>query len=231
LTLDATQGYVRIQSTPAWGTLVTGTSGAATLNLLALGSLPASAFNLAQAGANATGYSVDTAGATTGADQSATPTGTLLRADGFPTAFGSGSPAFDAAAVTPAGSEDADLIVEWSSGSGTASPFTSYDSTSLVLNLAKATTAEVVVGPNLAPTGQQSTSITGTPAITISGGNQFAIGNATNGISVFSTPAAFASDLTSTLNGSTSVYRVVAIGSFDSATNTFTASRVDVALE
>ena len=231
LTLDATQGYVRIQSTPAWGTLVTGTSGAATLNLLALGSLPASAFNLAQAGANATGYSVDTAGATTGADQSATPTGTLLRADGFPTAFGSGSPAFDAAAVTPAGSEDADLIVEWSSGSGTASPFTSYDSTSLVLNLAKATTAEVVVGPNLAPTGQQSTSITGTPAITISGGNQFAIGNATNGISVFSTPAAFASNLTSTLNGSTSVYRVVAIGSFDSATNTFTASRVDVALE
>jgi hypothetical protein len=48
---------------------------------------------------------------------------------------------------------------------------------------------------------------------------------------MFSTPSAFASELTSTLNGSTKVYRVVAIGSYDAATNTFTASRLDVALE
>ena len=37
LTLDATQGLVRLQSTPAWGTLTSGTSGSATLDLLSLG--------------------------------------------------------------------------------------------------------------------------------------------------------------------------------------------------
>jgi hypothetical protein len=231
LTLDATQALVRLQSTAAWGTLVAGTAGSATLDVSALGPVPATGFNFAGTGtasandATAAGYAIDTSGAGTGADQSATPAGTLLRVDGFPTAFGSAPPDFTATAVTPAGSEPADLVMEWSAGSsGSLAPFTSYDSSSLALNLAGATVAEVVVGP-------QSTALTGTPAITISAADQFAIGNATNGISMFSTPGAFASALGSTLNGSTQVYRVIAIGSYDSATNTFTASRVDVALE
>jgi hypothetical protein len=236
LTLDATQGGVRLQSTAVWGLLTAGASGAATVNVSALDSTPASTFNFAGTGTSSASdavpasYAIDTAAATTGADQSATPAGTLLRVDGFPTSYGSAPPDFDATAVTPAASEPADLIVEWSI-SGTTSPFTSYDSTSLVLNLANATTSAVVVGPDLPTNGQSSLALTGTPTIAISGGDQFAIGNATNGISVFSSPSAFASDLTSTLNGSTAVFKVVAIGSYDAATNTFTASRVDVALE
>ena len=142
----------------------------------------------------------------------------------LPDSCGSAPPDFNATAVTAGTSEPADLIVEWSGGAGTTAPFTSYDSTSLALNLANATTAEVVIGP-------QSTAIAGTPAITISGATQFAIGNATKGVSMFSSSTAFATDLTSTLNGSTLVYRVVAIGSYDPASNTFTASRVDVGLE
>ncbi|MGH8294529.1 MAG: hypothetical protein ACRETZ_03370 [Steroidobacteraceae bacterium] len=228
LTLDATRGFVRLQSTPAWGTLVSGAAGSATVNLLSMGTIaiPASGFNFAGTGtaaandAVATSYTISTGGA----DESAVPVDTLLRADGFPTAFGSAPPDFDATAATPTASEPVDLIVEWNGGSGTTAPFTSNDSSSLVLNLANATTAEVVAGP-------QSTPLTGAPAITISAGNQFAIGNAANGISVFSTPSAFDSDIDSTLNGSTSVFRVVAIGSYDAASNTFTASRVDVALE
>jgi hypothetical protein len=240
LTLDSTQGLVRLQSTPVWGTLVSGTSGSATLSVLSMGSVPASSFNFAGTGSSsandavAASYAVNTAGATAGADQSATPANTLLRTDGFPTPFGSAPPDFTATDVIAGSAEPADLIVEWSSGSGTTSPFTSYDSTSLALNLASATTAEVVTGPQADCSGTATpacTPLTGTPAITISGGNQFAIGNAANGISVFSAPSAFASDLTSALNGSTSVFRVVAIGSYDAATNTFTASRVDVALE
>jgi hypothetical protein len=228
LTLDATSGLVRLQSTPVWGTLDSGTAGSATLNLLSMGTVDfgVSNFNFAGTGttsandATASSYVVDTGTV----DESATTAGTLLRADGFPTAFGSAPPDFDATAVTAGSSEPADLIVEWSGGSGTTSPFTSYDGTSLVLNLANASVASIVIGP-------QTTPLSGTPAITISGGVQFAIGDATNGITMFSTPSGFASDLTSTLNGSTSVYRVVAVGSYDSASNTFTASRVDVALE
>ena len=228
--LDASSGLVRLQSTPAWGTLVSGASGSATLNLLSMGPVAASAFNFAGTGlsgadATAASYALDTAAATSGADQSATAAGTLLRADGFPTPFGTAPPDFTATAVTPGTSEPADLIVEWSAGSsGSLAPFTSYDSSSLALNLTGNTLAEIMIGP-------QTTPITTAPAITISGGTEFAIGNAASGVSEFGSSSGFASGLTSTLNGSTQVYRVVAVGSYDAGTNTFTASRVDVALE
>jgi hypothetical protein len=241
LTLDSTAGLVRLQSTPIWGVLESGTASSATFKLLSMGNtgLMAPYFNFAGTGAGsandatAASYEIDTSGAGTEADQSATTLGTLLRADGFPTSYGSAPPDFDANDVIPGTSYRDDLVVEWASGAGTTAPFTSYDTSSLTLNLADATTAEVLVGPQCS-TGQTcvpGTHLTGTPVITISGTDQFAIGNATNGISMFSTSSAFMSDLASTLNGSTSVYRVVAVGSYDSATNTFTASRLDVALE
>jgi hypothetical protein len=235
VTLDATTGLVRLQSTPIWGTLNSGTLGSATLNLLSMGPVAASALNFAGTGtasandAVAANYAIGTGTA----DESAITAGTLLRADGFPTPFGSAPPDFTATAVTPATSEPADLIVKWSGSGGTTAPFTSYDSTSLALNLANATTAVVVVGPQC-ESGQNcspGTPLTGTPAITITGANQFGIGNSTNGVSVFSSPSDFATSLTSTLNGSTAVFGVIAIGSYDPATNTFTASRVDVSLE
>jgi hypothetical protein len=225
LTLDATAGGVRLQSTPVWGTLTSGALGSATLTLLSMGPVAASSFNFAGTGAasasdaSASAYVVNT-GTT---DESATPAGTLLRVDGFPTSFGSAPPDFDATAVTPASSELADLIVEWSSGSGTTSPFTS-DTAGLVLNLANATTAKVVTGP-------QTTALTGTPTIDISNASEFAIGNAATGVSVFISSSAFLSDLNSTLNGSNKVYRVVAVGTYDASTNTFAAQRVDVPLD
>jgi hypothetical protein len=227
LTLDATTGLVRLQSTPIWGTLNSGTAGTANISLLSIGQFAATGFNFAGTGissandAAAASYEINTGAA----DESATPAGTLLRVDGFPTSFGTAPPDFVATAVSAGTAEPADLVVEWgSAGAGNAAPFTSYDSSSLTLNLASSDLAEVEIGP-------QSTNLTGTPSIDISGATQFAIGNATNGISMFSTSSAFAGDLTSTLNGSTKVYRVVAVGSYDSGTNTFTASRLDVALE
>jgi len=49
---------------------------------------------------------------------------------------------------------------------------------------------------------------------------QLAIGNATS-LSVFNTAAGFLSQLTTTLNGSTAVFKLVAAGQYDAATNTF----------
>ena len=226
---DATTGAVRLQSTPIWGTLNSATAGSASLNLLSMGTsgFAPSSFNFAGTGtssatdATAASYAIYTGAA----DESATPAGTLLRADGLPSAFGSAPPDFNATAVTLGAAEPADLVVEWVGSSPTSiAPFTSYDSTSLTLNLNYTNVAEVLTGP-------QSTTLAGMPTINISAATRFAIGNATKGVSMFSTPSAFAGELTSTLNGSTQVYRVVAIGSFDSATNTFNASRLDVALE
>ena len=245
LTLDATNGLIRLQSTPVWGTLTSGANGSATLNVLSMGNtgLPASDFNFAGTGtssatdAAAASYAVGTTAASAtapsiGPDLSAVPAGTLLRMDGSPTSFGAAPPDFNATAVTPGASEPADLIVEWS-GSGATAPFTSQDSTSLALNLTGTDLAEVVIGPQSDCSGTATAAcipLTGTPAITISGATQFAIGNS-SGISMFTTSSAFATDLGTTLNGSTAVYRVVAIGTYDSASNTFTATRVDVALE
>ncbi|MGB6486468.1 MAG: hypothetical protein WBE91_06250 [Steroidobacteraceae bacterium] len=234
LTLDATAGLVRLQSTPVWGTLTSGTSSSATLDVLSMGNtdfvVNSTNFNFTGTGtssandATAASYEVDTTGATTGADQSATTAGTLLRVDGFPTPFGTAPPDLTATDVIPGTSAPADLVVEWDNGAGTTAPFTSYDTASLAVNLANADLAEVDVGP-------QTISLAGTPAISIAGGAQFAIGSSTAGISMFSTSSAFVSDLGTSLNGSTSVFRVVAVGSYDSATNTFTASRLEVALE
>src|SRR5579863_99110 len=235
LTLDAASGLLRLQPTPIWGTLDSGTSSSATLNLYSLGTtgFAPGRFSFAGTGSAAASYNVNTSALGTAGDESATPAGTVLRVDGFPASLGTAPPDFNATAVTPGSSEPAYLIVEWS-GNGTTSPFTSQDSTSLALNLASADLAEVVTGPQIdcpSAATPACTPLTGTPAITISGANQFAIGNATKGVAVFGTSSAFATDLTSTLNGSTAVYRVVAIGSYDSASNTFTATRVDVALE
>jgi len=234
LTLDATSGLVRLQSTPIWGALTAGTSSSATLNLISIGNTDFAAtssnFNFAGTGSStaniavAADYEVNTTGATTGADQSATTAGSLLRVDGFPTPFGTAPPDFNATDVIPGTSAPADLIVDWNNGSGTTAPFTSYDTGSLTLNLSDTDIAEVLTGPH-------PTQLAGTPAITISGATQFAIGNSTDGVSMFSTSTGFVSDLGTSLNGSTSVFRVVAVGSFDSATNTFTASRLEVALE
>jgi hypothetical protein len=231
LTLDATSGLVRLQSTPIWGRLNSGTLGSATLSLISMGTQDFGETNFDFAGtgtssaanASAASYEVDTGTA----DESATAAGTLLRFDGFPTPFGSAPPDFDATDVIPGSAYPAYLVAEWEDGSLAATaPFTSYDSTSLTLNLAEANTHEVVIGAQIITIPYAST-----PTIDISGATQFAIGSATNGISMFSSSSAFASELTSTLNGSTQVYRVLAIGSYDSATNTFTASRLDVALE
>ncbi|HEX4269340.1 MAG TPA: hypothetical protein VHY36_15745 [Steroidobacteraceae bacterium] len=234
LTLDASSGLVRLQSTPIWGTLNSGASGTATLNLLSMGNtnfaVNSTNFNFAGTGtssatdATAASYEVNTAAATPGADQSATVAATVLRVDGFPTPVGTAPPDFTATDAVPGTSEPANLVVEWGKGAGTTAPFTSSDASSLALNLANSDLAAVLIGPTSLP-------LTGTPAINIAGGTQFAIGNSTNGVSMFSTPSAFVSGLGSSLNGSTSVFRVVALGSYDSATNTFTASRVEVSLE
>jgi hypothetical protein len=60
---------------------------------------------------------------------------------------------------------------------------------------------------------------------------QLAVGNVASGISVFNTAAAFATQLGTTLNGSTAVHKLVAVGHYNAGTNTFNASRINIALQ
>ena len=78
-------------------------------------------------------------------------------------------------------------------------------------------------------------SLPASPLITTNGAQghlALAIGSTTltTGISVYNSAAAFASAVSSTFKGSNKIFRLVAYGQYDSATNTFVASRINVAL-
>ena len=51
------------------------------------------------------------------------------------------------------------------------------------------------------------------------------------GVTVYNSASAFASALTTTFNGTNKIFRLVAVGQYNSASNTFVASRIDVSLQ
>ena len=236
LTLDATSGEVRLQPTTLWGTLNSGAAGSATLALQQIGLYAPGNFTFSGTGissandANPASYLVNTGTV----DESATPQNTLLRADGIVTPFGSAPPDFTAASVATGASEPATLIVEWKGG--TTAPFSAYGNSGLVVNLGNSSIDTAII--RTGPQAVQLTSLPSSPSIvpgcqsgSCATSGEFAIGNATKGISEFNGASGFLNDLTSTLNGSTAVFKLVAIGSYDSSSNTFYSQRIDVALE
>ncbi len=238
LTLDATSGEVRLQPTTLWGTLNSGAVGSATLNLLQIGLYPLSMYPYTFTGtgtasatdANPAGYVVNTGTV----DESATAAGTLMQAQGLVTPFGSAPPDFTASSVTTVSStsQPATLIVEWNGG--TTAPFASYGNSGLVVNLGNSSidTAILRTGPQDTPLSSLSSSPTILPQCQSTCGSlEFAIGNATSGVSEFNSASGFLSSLSSTLNGSTAVFKLVATGTYDSTSNTFYGQHIDVALE
>jgi hypothetical protein len=235
--MDATAGQVRLQSTRLWGTVNSATAGSASLDLRSLGDFPLNGFNFAGTGAagqNATpaAYKVNTGSLNEGA-----LTGTLLQVDGVVTPFGSAPPDFTAAAITPGASTLEQLVVEWENGASATAPFTSASAAGLVVNLANPdlTTVRYI---RIGPTSVDLKALRASPLITTVGANQselqLAVGSATlvtTGISVFNSAAAFASGLAKALNGTNRVFRLVAYGEYDNATNTFVAPRIYVSLQ
>ncbi len=231
-TLNATSGQVRMQPTTIWGTLVSGASGSATLDLQQIDLAAPSTFDFTGTGvtgsedANPASYAVDTGSV----DESGTTAGTVLSATGFVTPFGSAPPDFSASSVTPASAGPTDLIVQWNGG--TTAPFTSSGSSGLVVNLGNSSieAADMQTGPQTV----QLSSLSASPTIAFGcasgtcGNAEFGIGNGSAGISVFDSVSSFLSSLTSTLDGSTGISELVAIGTYDSASNTFYTQRIDV---
>jgi hypothetical protein len=238
--LDATGGLVRLASTRLWGTLNSAIKGSASLDLLSIGSFASSAFNFAGTGgqnATAAAYAVNTGSL----DESAVPAGTLLQVDGIVTPFGSAPPDFSATAITPGASTPQQLVIEWVNGGATA-PFTSVSSAGLVVNLANAnlgTVHYIRTGPvTIPPATIDLTGLPRSPPLTITtvgapqSDLQLAVGSTAlaSGVSVFSSAAPFTTALVSAFNGTNKIYRLVAVGQYDSGNNTFVASRIHVAL-
>ena len=239
LTMDATAGQVRLASTRIWGMLNSATAGSASLDVLSLGNFAPAGFNFAGTGtggqsANPSAYALNTGSF----DASATAAGTLLQVDGFVNAFGSAPPDFTATAITPGTATEQRLVVEWVNG-GASAPFLSDGPAGLVVDLNNAalgTIHEIRTGP-VALNLKDPKSFAASPLITTVGADQsklqLAIGSAalSTGVSVFNSISGFASALSSTFNGSTKIYRLVAVGQYNSGTNTFVASRISVALQ
>jgi hypothetical protein len=233
VSLDATLGQVRLQSTTQWGQLISATAGSLALNLLSINNDEPAVFNFTGTGSNsgldatAGSYAVNTGSI----DESATPAGTLLKIDGFATAFGSAPPDFNATAVTPGTSVDSQVIIEWANG-GAIAPFSGLSGSQLVVDLAN---TNLVGTTHVIRTGPTSVDLASLPAgFAISTVNvdpstvSLAIGSLTAGIRTFSDPQAFAEQIQAVLAANSPINKLVAVGRYDATTNTFNASSIDL---
>jgi hypothetical protein len=181
-------------------------------------------------------YDVDTGSI----DLSATPAGTLLEVDGLVSPFGSAPPDFTASAVTAGTATEQRLEIEWVNGGATA-PFTTTADTGLVVDLSNAnlgTIHHIRTGPLPIPTAGATLDIktlSASPLITTVGADQskllLAVGGTAlkTGVSVFNSVSGFTTALNATFPAH-KIFRLVAVGQYDQATNTFIASRISVAL-
>ena len=242
--LDATEGQVRLQPTSIWGTLVSGTTTSATLDLEWIQDLEPTYIKFAGTGqttaqdATTASYVVDTGSVTTGsADQSATPAGTLLNIVGLANSYGAGPPYFNATSITPASALPERLILEYTEPAGSPQPFSLIAGTGLFVNLADTTLtgAHVVeVGPqttaDVLSLGLTSLQIIPSTAAPVSS-NSFVVGNTDNGQAIFSDPNAFAADVEYFTGAVGGVQKIVADGQFDATAGIFVATNIEVVIQ
>jgi hypothetical protein len=231
--LDATFGQVRLAPTRLWGTLVSASPGNAMLDVLSLGNFVPAALNFAGTGTAGHDASPSAYAVSTGTiNETTTAALTLLQVDGLVTAFGAAPPDFTASAITAGSATEQRLVVEWVNG-GSAHPFNSQTAAGLEVNLSNAdlgTIHEIRTGPASLP-------LPAGLVITTVGADQsqlrLAIGNTTltSGVSVFNSIGGFIAAINSTFTGTAKIYRLVAVGQYNSASNKFVASRISVALQ
>jgi hypothetical protein len=234
LLFDATVGTARLLHTRLWGSLSSITPSSATADLLSLGIYAPAGFNFAGTGSSApvdpAAYVVNTGSL----DLSNVGTGTLVAIDGATTAFGAAPPDFNATAITPGSATEQTLVVEWPSGE--VAPFSSASSSGYVVNLSKTTISAFYDDIFTGPASVSLKSLPASPLITTTGADQtnlqLSIGSTTltTGMSMFATPAPYATSVSTTLNGTNRLHRLVASGHYNSVTNTFVADRINMAL-
>lgn len=237
VSLDATvaSAQVRLQSTTLWGSVISVAAGSLSASLLSIDNLEATQFSFTGTGtsgmdATAGTYAVSTGSIDLSSLAAAPPP---VKIDGFVSPFGSAPPDFNATAVTPSTLADSQLIVEWNNG-GTTAPFTTQSATGIVIDTSNGflagtyhvirtgpTTVDILTKPGMVIT-------TTNPAFVNQSAIVLGVGNVAGGMSTFNSAAAFATQLQTTLNGTTKVNKLVAVGRYDSSSNTFNASSINI---
>ena len=228
-------GQVRMASTPAWGNLVSASAGSATLDLITLGNFSPAGLNFA--GTATGGGAVDPAlyPVNTG---TATAAGPVTLAQGFVTPFGSAPPAFSAQAVTTGdrlsaaaarrrvaerGRRDALLEPKRRGSRGRS----------------RQPRPHQYARDRHRPDRHRPGVPAGEPADHDDRCQRAGPHARDRQLDLPSPPAcrstnsaaAFSTALGTTLNGTNKIYRLVAVGQYNSATNTFVAHDIDVALQ
>ena len=247
VTLDATgtsstnTGSVRLQSTQIYGSLVSTATAGLVLDLSSIENWPVSVYNFAGAGAAAVSpasYSVDTGSIPLPTGLSS---GSPLWISGLTTPFGSAPPDFDATTITAEASQPATLEVDWIEP-GTVQPFKTATSSGLTIDLAAADlSAEFIrVGPEIIQLKALSASPTIVPVATpapVAGLPDlflplFSIGGLTatdtTTVASFNSFATFVSHLPTSIVTATPALKFVANGTYNRASNVFTATTIDV---
>jgi hypothetical protein len=226
LTMDATAGLIRLLPTPVWGTLNSASSNSASVVVQRIGEFTPEGFDFTGTGAAAgqdadpTNYVVNT-GST---NLSGTATDTLLRFDGLVTPFASAPPDFTATTVTT--SLPQQLVIVWGAN-GSTKPFTLLQPEGIVVDKTN-TSMRLYNGP-------AGVDLTTSPIITMPSAPQLqlTVGVATEaGLltteTVSATAAEYISQMNAAVNGTNTAWRLIAIGSYNSATNTFAATSVEM---
>jgi hypothetical protein len=240
-------GSVRLQSTELFGTLNSTASGSLLLNVQNIENYPVSVYNFAGNGVSAAqdpvaaSFAVNTGALTL---PTAAP-GDPLWVDGYATPFGTAPPDWTAFSVNAEPAVPATLAVLWS-GTGTTAPFATLTPTGLTIDLTNAAfgSGQLRIGantinittlgatPNIVPAVAVPAATTGLPLFN----PRFTVGpganaeTTTNPITSFITFAAFVTQLNTTFAAPTPATQLVARGMYDNASNTFTASSIDVVL-
>jgi hypothetical protein len=228
-------GSVRLISTELYGTLLSTGSGTLSMNVAYFNQYPASVYNFAGNGPStptATDFLVDTGALALGVSTVGDP----LLIDGYVSPFGSAPPDFLATATPAESAVPARLNAYWS-GTGTSKPFATLNSTGFVLDLTNTSlqSAYIYIGqepldlkfqaPNMQIVAMPPpVNNTGLPAVFLP---LFAIGDTLKDVSVYNTWGTLEALLAGTALTTSPLTRLDARGTYDRATNTFTAETIN----
>ena len=228
LTLDATNGRLRLLTTVAAGDLVDGSLlNQVTLNLGSLGGRQIGAFDFSNTVTDPTLYLADAPGA----DLINDAPGLLIQLTGHPEDFGTTTFDFLATATSDASTVNAELVLDWDSG-GTTTPFAVISSSELDLSVASASGGarhQINVGPHVYPFAALGTDVLIVPSSVST--LVYSIHHvATSTVENFNTFATFVTALQAELNGTTAALSLSAEGTYASSGTTFTATGIIVSL-
>jgi hypothetical protein len=230
--LDATAGHVRMRETPIFGFMKSATDGQLVLQLDSINGRKVKAFNFAGTGmataqdADPANYMVDTGSL----DLSILTPGEPTKLIGFPTAFGTAPPDFNARTLVDFPKLPANLSISWGTD-GTKAPFSSQESTGLVLDLKNTQIGAIHligIGPRLV----NLLTLPSSPSIVPPGSGPTAyLIVAKDASASFGDFGDFVTELGNRLDGSAAMVTFTATGSYNGDNNTFTARSIVVILK